>query len=101
MKRKRRYKRNPVRVPKPGGTFWLKYSGGREGLEYGLDAVTPVPWQIVRGKKAPRSRYWWELPKDLTNTAEFFAYFLNHRGRDIHDSLNGMKRTLGAMRPKR
>lgn len=94
-------KRNPTRrvsVPKPGGKYWLKYSGGREGLEYGLDYVTPVPWRIVSAAKEPRSRYVWLLPESLTKTAAFYAYFLQHRGRDIHASMNQMKRTLGAMR---
>jgi hypothetical protein len=79
--------------------FFLKYAGGHEGLEYGIDHVTPVPWRIVRTHKAPRGAhgYVWELPAQLTMSETFRQYYAEHVGHEIYESFARLKALLRAM----
>jgi hypothetical protein len=44
-----------------------------EGLEFGLDAVTPVTFTFYR-KPPNKIRYYWALPDDIVHNQEFQRY---------------------------
>jgi len=49
-----------------------------EGLEFGLDAVTPVTWRFY--KREPTSiRYHWTLPKQIVDDLHFQQFARNQR----------------------
>lgn len=79
--------------------FYLKYAGGSEGLEYGIDHVTPVPWRITHNTKAPRGGhgYVWKLPPELTSSSAFKQFYAENVGRDIYESFARLKALLRAM----
>lgn len=64
------------------------YSPKGEGLEYGLDRVTPVHWGI--GRKAPvKAQYVFDIPLAVSNT-DSFAEWLNGR-REVYGSMIELK----------
>lgn len=69
----------------------------REGLEYGLDAVTPVSWTFTTKKGGTaRASYSYSLPADLVKSREFQTWARAAGGRVIM-SLKSLKATLKAM----
>lgn len=77
-------KKSPLRI-------W-HYSPGGAGLEYGLDAVTPVDWQI--GTRPPkRAQYVYLLPPDVASSPAFLDW-LKANGPNVYGSKNEIARKL-------
>jgi hypothetical protein len=75
---------------------WQVRTVGREGFEFGLDAVTPVAWTVVRSRKSGDAEYSFALP--APDSEAYLNWLREHRGKTVFASVQELRGIVTTLR---